>query len=121
MIVKALIGTFNKEKALIGAFSGIVKSSRIFVPRTGGRRPGEVSRVQDNGEEGSDQLEGNRCNHSSLFVFFLPAGAFFISHQPPLLIIIVLLFISDTPLSILTSYIDDFLKRENLICLVKMS
>ena len=29
--VKALVGAFNQEKALVGAFSMIVKSSRTFV------------------------------------------------------------------------------------------
>ena len=29
--VKALVGAFNQEKALVGAFSVIVKSSQIFV------------------------------------------------------------------------------------------
>ena len=29
--VKALVGTFNQEKALVGAFSLIVKSLRTFV------------------------------------------------------------------------------------------
>ena len=28
--VKAIIGTFNKEKAIVGAFSVIVKSSQTF-------------------------------------------------------------------------------------------
>ena len=28
--VKALVGAFNQEKALVGAFSVIVKSSRTF-------------------------------------------------------------------------------------------
>ena len=30
LIVKALVGAFNQEKALVGAFSEIVKSSRTF-------------------------------------------------------------------------------------------
>ena len=30
LIVKALLGTFNQEKALVGAFSVIMKSSRTF-------------------------------------------------------------------------------------------
>ena len=29
--MKALVGAFNQEKALVGAFSVIVKSSQIFV------------------------------------------------------------------------------------------
>ena len=34
IVVKAPVGTFNQEKALVGAFAVIVKTSRTYVSRT---------------------------------------------------------------------------------------
>ena len=64
--MKALVGSFNKEKALIGAFSVIMKSSQTFV---WGCSIGEWQRRQ--GHQWASHLEAaehSQCNHRGRYI-----------------------------------------------------
>ena len=63
--MKALVGAFNKEKALVGAFSVIMKSSRTFVWNCSRQRQ------RRQGHQWSSHLEAaehSQCNHRGRYI-----------------------------------------------------
>ena len=60
--MKALVGTFNQEKALVGAFSVIVQHHRLIVYSTTAHLlgPDVGEALEERGRRGGGQREGSR-------------------------------------------------------------